>query len=403
MNFWLKTRGVQAGILLLVMVLVSSTQVQAVDIFDALKSGAKPKESTDQVRDQEEPATEPVAPQIQTESSEPVETQAGTQALKGGHVTATVGLNVRTGPSVRYRKIGVLRYGTEIVILAEKNNWYQINYKGGTGWVCGRYVRTAQKTSEKEPETPPLDQGSSTGFVTAAGLNVRTGPGVSNSRFHVLTRGAKVNIVGEKNGWYLVQFGNSQGWVSGKYISLGSAPPGGTKDGDTVTDKDYKPKDPQITQGKVYVDVLQRTQFDPANGKYQNSWCGPTSLSMVYDYYGRKESTRDVANRIYDFKGRTGTYVGDIVKDAKSHGFPNTTLKNNVDFNYLEQNLKQGKPVIVGVEVAWKNGHYMVVVGMEGNKVIVNDPGRRAVRREFSKSWFLTQWNGRNRRSIVLK
>tara|TARA_Y100000031_G_C7972252_1_gene270913 strand:+ start:352 stop:489 length:138 start_codon:yes stop_codon:yes gene_type:complete len=45
----------------------------------------------------------------------------------------------------------------------------------------------------------------------------------------------------------------------------------------------------------------------------------------------------------------------------------------------------------------------MVVVGLEGDKIIVNDPGRKKVRREFPRSWFLTQWNGRYRRAIVLK
>ncbi len=155
--------------------------------------------------------------------------------------------------------------------------------------------------------------------------------------------------------------------------------------------------------GRPFVNVPMRTQFEPANGKYQKSWCGPTALAMVYDYYGRKESTASVANRTYDFVRRNGTVSGRLVQDARKNGFPNTTEQYGVDFNYLQNNLSQGKPVIVGVEVNWKNGHYMVVVGLEGNKVIVNDPGRSQVRREFDRSWFLTQWNGRNRRAIVVQ
>ncbi len=157
---------------------------------------------------------------------------------------------------------------------------------------------------------------------------------------------------------------------------------------------------------KVRDDVMntpQRSQLEAANGQYKNYWCGPTSLAMVYEYYGRSETTRDVANRIYDFKGNSGTYAGNIVSDAKKNGFPNTELKTGVGFDFLEQKLGEGKPVIVGVEVSYPYGHYMVVVGLEGDKVIINDPFHNGVRREMSRSAFLTDWNGRWRRTIVLE
>lgn len=157
---------------------------------------------------------------------------------------------------------------------------------------------------------------------------------------------------------------------------------------------------------KVRDDVMntpQRSQLEAANGQYKNYWCGPTSLAMVYEYYGRNETTRDVANRIYDFAGNSGTYAGNIVSDAKKNGFPNTELKTGVGFDFLEQKLGEGKPVIVGVEVSYPYGHYMVVVGLEGDKVIINDPFHNGVRREMSRSAFLTDWNGRWRRTIVLE
>ncbi len=161
------------------------------------------------------------------------------------------------------------------------------------------------------------------------------------------------------------------------------------------------PQKPHISGNRVYVDCPKRTQFDPANGKYQNSWCGPTSLGMVYEYYGRKETTRSIAGRVYT-PGR-GTDAWKVCADPRKHGFPGTYMKEKADIAFLRARLQEGKPVIVNVEVAWSSGHYMVVVGLDGDKVIVNDPGRSVVRREFSTSWFLSQWNGRDRRAIVIQ
>ncbi|PLR90802.1 SH3 domain-containing protein [Bacillus sp. T33-2] len=57
-------------------------------------------------------------------------------------VNAT-GLNVRTGPGLEHRKIGLLKNGTVLnVIHRESNGWYKINFNGQTGYVSGQYVTT---------------------------------------------------------------------------------------------------------------------------------------------------------------------------------------------------------------------------------------------------------------------
>ncbi len=314
--------------------------------------------------------------------------------IQKGSVTSTVGLTVRSGAGSFNREVGSLPYGTEVTIIGERSGWYKIEYQDRKAWISSRYVSvagSAQKPKTVKLPREALPPSTIAGYVSApGGLNVRSGPGTSNNRIHVLKPRDSVHIHDEKDGWYKVTVGGYTGWVSAKYITLGKAP----------AKKNAPPKKQPL---KVSLNVPQRTQFDPVNGKYQSSWCGPTSLAMLYEYYGRKEKTWDVAKRTYDFKRRQGTDAAKIVADAKAHGFPNTKLVTGVDFNFLEQKLKEGKPVMVGVEVAWQSGHYMVVVGLEGDKVIVNDPGRKGVRRTFSRSWFLRQWEGRWRRSIVLE
>ncbi|MBR4986557.1 MAG: SH3 domain-containing protein [Proteobacteria bacterium] len=49
-------------------------------------------------------------------------------------------LNVRTGPSTDYSKIGSLSSGARVTVLEEKNGWYKINYNGQEGWISAAYT-----------------------------------------------------------------------------------------------------------------------------------------------------------------------------------------------------------------------------------------------------------------------
>lgn len=56
-------------------------------------------------------------------------------------VTPEIGLNVRTGPSTSYSKLGALVCGTEIKVSSMENGWATIDYGGETAYVCADYIR----------------------------------------------------------------------------------------------------------------------------------------------------------------------------------------------------------------------------------------------------------------------
>ena len=58
-----------------------------------------------------------------------------------GKVTSTNGLNVRTGNSTSYKKLGALKYNTVVTILGEKAGWGRINYNGKDGWCCLNWIK----------------------------------------------------------------------------------------------------------------------------------------------------------------------------------------------------------------------------------------------------------------------
>ncbi len=85
------------------------------------------------------------------------------QVSSGAMVTASVGLNVRSGPGIDYEAVGGLRAG-ESAQIAGKNadgSWWQIVYPAGSGgraWVSANAKYSTAVRTEGVPvvETPPL-------------------------------------------------------------------------------------------------------------------------------------------------------------------------------------------------------------------------------------------------------
>ena len=125
--------------------------------------------------------------------------------------TTVSSLNVRSGPSSNYSKLGILTKGTKVEVVERySNGWYKIKYKGSYGYVSGAYVSLDGSKGEVI----------ATGKTTA-GLNVRSGAGTGYNKIGYLNKGTKVEIVTKlSNGWYKIKFNSSYGYVSGDYVKL---------------------------------------------------------------------------------------------------------------------------------------------------------------------------------------
>ncbi|WP_281525808.1 SH3 domain-containing protein [Intestinibacter bartlettii] len=125
--------------------------------------------------------------------------------------TTVSSLNVRSGPSSNYSKLGTLTKETKVEVVERySNGWYKIKYKGSYGYVSGAYVSLDGSKGEVI----------ATGKTTA-GLNVRSGAGTGYNKIGYLNKGTKVEIVTKlSNGWYKIKFNSSYGYVSGDYVKL---------------------------------------------------------------------------------------------------------------------------------------------------------------------------------------
>lgn len=72
-------------------------------------------------------------------------------STKTGRVTVS-SLNVRSGASTKYKKIGSLSYNKAVTIVKIVNGWYKIKYNSGYGYVIDDYIRTSSNISAKETD-----------------------------------------------------------------------------------------------------------------------------------------------------------------------------------------------------------------------------------------------------------
>jgi hypothetical protein len=154
--------------------------------------------------------------------------------------------------------------------------------------------------------------------------------------------------------------------------------------------------------------------------------CGPTVAGMVTSYHTGEPLSASLVQRLVEYLGHDwpcGNYstTSDLARllDAEGVDYEDETLSADS----LAAALGAGKPVIAPVytqdpgtgEICWTCcsggpcGHFMVIVGIDGESIIANDPGRSASANGEYKSFdyddFVLAWSeqtGGNFRGLVV-
>jgi uncharacterized protein YgiM (DUF1202 family) len=129
-------------------------------------------------------------------------------------MTATVGVNIRSGASTKSEILGGLYRGQTITAISSSHGWTKIKFGGSTAYVASRYLA-------KGKELPaPKRIGAGAVKITTTALNLRTGPGLSYRVIKVLKEGTKVTMTGRTaRGWAQLVIGKSAGWSSMQYLA----------------------------------------------------------------------------------------------------------------------------------------------------------------------------------------
>lgn len=139
--------------------------------------------------------------------------------------------------------------------------------------------------------------------------------------------------------------------------------------------------------------------------------CGAASLQAVLSYWGtdlREDDLMEWLNTSPDH----GTDAHDIVRVARELGF-SAYMEDCLTVNDLAASVREGVPVIIGAQAwaedrgddfcwaeDWEHGHYMVVIGVDGDRIYLEDPALKECREVLPIDEFNERWHNYMGRSL---
>ncbi|PEF05287.1 enterotoxin EntFM [Bacillus thuringiensis] len=241
-------------------------------------------------------------------------------------VTADV-LNVRSGAGTGHNVISKVKSGQVLQVVGQENGWFKVNVNGQTGYVSGDFVTTGGKTGTT------VQQGTGTYTVNVSSLNVRTGPSTSHTVLGSVNKGKTVQVVGEVQDWFKINFNGGTGYVSKDFV---------TKGGSAVSNETQQPttnnNTTTVQTGGSYVVNTGALKVRTGPATY-NAVIGGVTNGKVLNVTGAENGWYKI-----NHNGRTGYVSADFVKFVK--GGVNNVTNNNNNNNNVTNNVQQpGKDV----------------------------------------------------------
>ncbi len=130
-----------------------------------------------------------------------------------GVLAATANVNVRTEPSAKSARIGVLRPGETVTQAGPTTKgWAKVRYKGRTAYVSAQYLETAANSRTG-------------GLATATtAVNIRSGASTNTEILGVLRKGQSLTqAASSSGGWTKVWFHKKPAYIYSKYLAGNSS------------------------------------------------------------------------------------------------------------------------------------------------------------------------------------
>ncbi|MFF2500930.1 SH3 domain-containing protein [Peribacillus sp. NPDC058075] len=127
-------------------------------------------------------------------------------------------LNMRKSGTSTASIVAILSKGTKVTVYSESNGWAKIKANGKDGYVSTKYLSASKPGSGSKAATPAK---TTTKYVnvSSGSLNMRKSGKATASIVAILSKGTKVAVYSESNGWAKVKANGKDGYVSTKYLS----------------------------------------------------------------------------------------------------------------------------------------------------------------------------------------
>jgi predicted double-glycine peptidase len=133
-----------------------------------------------------------------------------------------------------------------------------------------------------------------------------------------------------------------------------------------------------------------------------DSSCGAAALQAVLAYWGISEREDRLIARLHGTPLQ-GIHPDDIVRGAREFGLQ-AELREGLGLDDLEKALAGGVTIIVDLQAwrakedkswteTWEDGHYMVLLGMDGRNLYFEDPSLLGSRGFIPRQEFIDRWH----------
>ncbi|MED3539077.1 SH3 domain-containing protein [Bacillus toyonensis] len=224
-------------------------------------------------------------------------------------VTADV-LRVRTAPNTSSSVSGRVYEGQTLNVIGQENGWVKINHNGQTGYVSGQFVSGVSAntgaTNDTNQQTVQPASGSYT--VNVSSLRVRTGPSTSHTTVASITKGQVVQVVGEVQDWFKINYAGQAAYISKDYVTKGGSNENGSQGNNQNNNQN---NNVTVQTGGTYVVNATSLRVRTGPAAY-HSVIGGVLNGTTLNVVGSEGSWFKV-----NYQGKTGFVSGEFVKFVK--------------------------------------------------------------------------------------
>ncbi|HHT7239413.1 TPA: SH3 domain-containing protein [Bacillus cereus] len=222
-------------------------------------------------------------------------------------VTADV-LRVRTAPNTSSAISGRVYEGQTLNVIGQENGWVKIKHNGQVGYVSGEFVSGISSNGgpTNNNDQTNVQPASGNYTVNVSSLRVRTGPSTSHTTIGSVKKGQVVQVVGEVQDWFKINYAGQIAYLSKDYVTKG-----GSNENATQGNNQEQNNNVTVQTGGTYVvnATSLRVRTGPAT---YHSVIGGVLNGTKLNVVGSEGSWFKV-----NYQGKTGYVSSEFVKFVK--------------------------------------------------------------------------------------
>lgn len=149
-------------------------------------------------------------------------------AGKFGIITGST-VNFRTGPTTDDAILATLADGDEVMIVSAVDDWCEVEWNGGTGYVKADYISV--------DGIPLIDP---RGLIIGDCVNMRGTPSTDGSVVMKVYAGTVVDLIAREDDWFVVSYNGQSGYIRSDFLQVYTGAAGSSLGADIVaTAKQY--------------------------------------------------------------------------------------------------------------------------------------------------------------------